>query len=120
MAAMLEKLMSGHRSGTRPFVLFVVSQNHSNVFCSSVSRNGSTATADRAGVTPGWVARVPQARSSATARTGTNGRGTRIALPSALALVLLARAAPERRRHRAGRVEHIPQPGPHRSHPVPV
>src|SRR5688500_4670829 len=38
---MLEKLMSGQRSGTRPFRVFVVSQNHSNVRRSSVSRKGS-------------------------------------------------------------------------------
>src|SRR4029079_17652271 len=39
MAATLEKLFVGHRSGVSPLLAFVFSQNQLNVRCSSVSRN---------------------------------------------------------------------------------
>src|SRR5215218_3820239 len=39
IAATLEKLFVGQRSGVSPLLALVLSQNHENVRCSSVSRN---------------------------------------------------------------------------------
>ena len=76
MAAMLEKLMSGQRSGTRPFVVLVVSQNHSNVFLLQVLEE----RIDRGDpwLQTGGALRAPQASSRTSATKGTNARRERI------------------------------------------
>ena len=72
MAAMLEKLMSGQRSGTRPFVAFVVSQNHSKVSPLQVLEE----RIDAPWWTRGWVVRAPQAQQEQDERDERDERAT--------------------------------------------
>ena len=71
MAAMLEKLMSGQRSGTRPLPALVVSQNHSNVSPLEVVEERIDRRADARLLDARRVPLVPQASSRTSATKGT-------------------------------------------------
>src|SRR5215212_1836384 len=84
IAATLEKLFVGQRSGVSPLLALVLSQNHEKVRCSSVSRNAILA----GGITPatgdasGCVA-VAHPCWAASAKTTTKYRVLRIGLAPA-------------------------------------